>query len=207
MLDQTSQWYKLQYPERFINEEQRMIQKLFADFVEREIMPVRHKTDDDLTHDEIITPILKKLQVELGCQADMIPEDFWGNEFPRLGMVAAALRDEQITRGDWGICLHTACTNWGVQPAATAYLFHPSPTEKAWGKAVFDEFAPKFLEKELRVACFNMAESDNACDIENHKNEGRLIRTRAQLQGDEWVINGAKQWATNSGIADLNCVV
>jgi len=32
MLDQSSQWYKLQYPECFVNEEQRMMQKMFADF-------------------------------------------------------------------------------------------------------------------------------------------------------------------------------
>jgi alkylation response protein AidB-like acyl-CoA dehydrogenase len=206
MLDQTSQWYKLQYPECFVNEEQRMIQKLFADFVENEIMPVRNKIDDDVTHDEIITPILKKLQVDIGCQADMIPKDHGGNEFSRLGMVAAALKIEQISRGDWGICLHTSCTNWGFQPATTAYLFPSSPIAKAWGKAVLDEFAPRFLGNDLRVACFNMSESDSAVDIENHTNEGRLIRTRAELHGDEWVINGAKHWATNSGIADLNCV-
>ena len=207
MLDQTSQWYKLQYPECFINEEQRMIQKLFADFVEKEILPVRDKIDDDVTHEEIVTPILKKLQIDIGCQADMIPKDYGGNEFLRLGMVGAALKGEQLTRGDWGICLHTSCTNWAWQPATVSYLFPSSPTAKAWGKAVLDEFAPKFLEKQLRVACFNMAESDSACDIENHTNEGKLIKTRAELHGNEWVINGAKHWATNSGIADLNCVI
>jgi alkylation response protein AidB-like acyl-CoA dehydrogenase len=118
MLDQTSQWYKLQYPECFSNEEQRSVQKLFADFVERNIMPVRHKIDDDLTHDEIITPILKKFQVDLGCQADMIPEDCGGNEFLRLGMVAAALKSEQLSCGDWGINLHTSSPP--LNPASTS---------------------------------------------------------------------------------------
>ena len=205
MLDQTSQWYKLQYPDCFVNEEQRMIQKLFADFVDKEIMPVRDKIDDDLTHDETITPILKKLQVDLGCQADMIPKDYGGNQ--NFGMVAATLKGEQLARGDWGITLHTACTNWGLTPATTAYLFPSSPVAKAWGKAVFDAFAAKFVGNELRVACFNMAESESACDIENHTNEARLVHTRAELRGDEWVINGVKHWATNSGIADLNLVV
>jgi alkylation response protein AidB-like acyl-CoA dehydrogenase len=205
MLDQTSQWYKLQYPDCFVNEEQRMIQRLFADFVDKEIMPVRDKIDDDVTHDEIITPILKKLQVDLGCQADMIPKDYGGNE--NFGMVSAALRGEQLARGDWGITLHTACTNWGLTPATAAYLFPSSPVAKAWGKAVLDAFAAKFVGNELRVACFNMAESESACDIENHTNEARLVHTRAELRGDEWVINGAKHWATNSGIADLNLVV
>ena len=99
MLDQTSQWYKLQYPECFINEDRRIIQRLLADFVERNIMPVRDKIDDDLTHNEVITPILKKLQVDLRCQADMIPEDYGGNEFLRLGRVASALKSEQLSRG------------------------------------------------------------------------------------------------------------
>ncbi len=205
MLDQTSQWYKLQYPDCFVNEEQRMIQKLFADFVEKEIMPVRDKIDDDVTHDGIITSILKKLQIDLGCQADMLPADYGGNE--NFGMVGAALKGEQIARGDWGINLHTACTNWGWTPAAAAYLFPSSPVAKAWGKAVLDAFAAKFVGNELRVACFNMAESESACDIENHTNEGRLVHTRAELHGNEWAINGAKHWATNSGIADLNLVV
>jgi len=128
MLDQTSQWYKLQYPECFSNEEQRSVQKLFADFVERNIMPVRHKIDDDLTHDEIITPILKKFQVDLGCQADMIPEDCGGNEFLRLGMVAAALKSEQLSCGDWGINLHTS----SPPPQSGLHICHGVRENKDW---------------------------------------------------------------------------
>ena len=204
MLDQTSQWYKLQYPECFVNEEQRMIQKMFADFTDNEIMPVRDQIDDDVTHEKIINPILKKLQVDLGCQKTMIPKDYGGNE--ALCMVTGALKQEQLSRGDYGIDLHSAVTDWGLAPAMMAYL-SPSPKAKAWAKAVFDEFAPMFVGNELRVACMNMSETESACDIENHLNEGRLIRTRAKLEGNEWVINGAKHWASNSGIADLNFVV
>jgi alkylation response protein AidB-like acyl-CoA dehydrogenase len=78
MLNQDTQWYKLQYPECFVNEEQRMVQKTVADFVDREIMPVRHKIDDDVTHEAIIEPILKKLQVDLGWQKAMIPKQYGG---------------------------------------------------------------------------------------------------------------------------------
>ena len=97
MLDQTSQWYKLQYPECFVNEEQRMIQKMLADFTDNEIMPVRDKIDDDLTHEKIINPILKKLQVDLGCQKNMIPKEYGGNEM--LSIVTGALKQEQIGAG------------------------------------------------------------------------------------------------------------
>ncbi|MDH5695836.1 MAG: acyl-CoA/acyl-ACP dehydrogenase [Dehalococcoidia bacterium] len=204
MLDQTSQWYKLQYPECFVNEEQRMMQNLFADFVDNEIMPVRDKLDDDITHEKIVNPILKKLQVDLGCQKNMIPKDYGGNEL--LSIVTEALKQEQIARGDYGISMHSAVTAWGWTPATLAY-FSPSPTAKAWGKAVFDEFAPKFVGNELRAGCFNMSEVESACDIENLHNEGRTIKVRAKLEGNEWVINGNKFWASNAGVADLNCVV
>ncbi len=205
MLDQTSQWYKLQYPECFVNEEQRMIQKMFADFVDKEIVPVRDKIDDDVTHEKVITPILKKLQVDLGGQKNMIPKEYGGNEM--MSMVTCALKQEQVGRGDYGISMHSACTEWGWMPATVSYLFSPSPTGKAWGKAVLDEFAPRFVGNELRVACLNMSETESACDVENPLNEGRTIGVRAKLEGNEWVINGSKFWASNSGIADLNCVV
>ena len=51
MSSQDTQWYKLQYPECFVNEEQRMIQQSVADFVDKEIMPVRELIDDDVTHE------------------------------------------------------------------------------------------------------------------------------------------------------------
>ena len=205
MLDQTSQWYKLQYPECFVNEEHRMIQKMFADFTDKEIMPVRDKIDDDVTHEEIITPILKKLQVDLGGQKAMIPQEYGG-----LGMssiVAAALKQEQVARGDYGISMSSACTDWGWTPAFIAHMAPLPPTAKAWAEAVFGEFAPRFTGNELAVACMNMSETESATDVENPLNEGRTIGVRAKLEGNEWVIDGTKFWASNSGIADLNCVV
>ena len=206
MLNQTSQWYKLQYPECFVNEEQRMVQKLFADFTDKEIMPVRDKIDDDITHEKIITPILKKLQVDLGSQKSMIPEEYGGTA-EKGTVVGAALKQEQLGRGDYGISMHSACTDWGWQPAFTAYIGPFSPKAKAWAKAVLDKFSPKFVGKELAVASMNFSEVESAVDIENSLNEGRTIGVKAKLEGNEWVINGNKFWASNSGIADLNCVV
>jgi len=205
MLDQTSQWYKLQYPECFVDEEQRMIQKTMADFTDNEIIPVRDKIDDDVTHEEIITPILKKLQVDLGCQKNMIPKEYGGNEL--LSILTGSLKQEQIGRGDYGISMHSAVTDWAWTPATLAYLMAPTPQAKAWGKAVLDEFSPAFMGKELRAACFNMSEPESAADIENLTNEGKTVRVRAKLEGNEWVINGNKFWASNAGVADLNCVI
>ena len=204
MLDQTSQWYKLQYPECFVNEEQRMMQKMLADFVDKEIMPVRDKIDDDVTHEKIVNPILKKLQVDLGCQKNLIPKDYGGNEM--LSIVTGALKQEQIARGDYGISMHSAVTDWTWTPATLAYLMGSSEA-KVWAKAVLDQFAPMFNEYRLRAGCFNMSEPESACDIENLENEGRLIHVTSKLDGNEWIINGNKFWASNAGVADLNCVI
>jgi alkylation response protein AidB-like acyl-CoA dehydrogenase len=204
MLNQNTQWYRLQYPDCFISEEQRMIQKTIADFVDKEIMPVRHMIDDDVTHENIVEPILKKLQVDLGWQKAMIPKHYGGNE--AMSLVSGALKQEQLSRGDYGISLASACVDWTLAPATMAFLFASSPTVAAWGKAVLDEFAPRFVENNLRIGCFNMSEVQSACDIENHLNEAKLIHTRAWRSGKEWIINGAKHWASNSGIADLHCL-
>ena len=204
MFEQRSQWYKLQYPECFVPEELQMMQKTLADFVDKEIMPVRDKIDDDPTHEKVIRPLLKKLQVGLGYQKNMIPKAYGGNE--ALSMVGGVLRQEQLSRADYGISLHSACTEWGWTPAALAH-FSPSPTGNAWAKAVFEKFAPKFTGDDLAVACFNFAEVESACDIENPENKGMTVSVRAELKGDEWVINGNKFWASNSGEADLHCVV
>jgi acyl-CoA dehydrogenase len=53
----------------------------------------------------------------------------------------------------------------------------------------------------------NFSEVESAVDIENSLNEARTMGVRAKLEGNEWVIDGNKFWASNSGIADLNCVV
>jgi alkylation response protein AidB-like acyl-CoA dehydrogenase len=123
-----------------------------------------------------------------------------------LSLVTAALKQEQLAQADYGVSLASACVDWGLAPATMAYLFAESPTTKAWGKAVLDEFSQSFVGDELRIACFNMSEVQSACDIENHLNEAKLIRTKASLSGSHWVINGSKHWASNSGIADLHCV-
>jgi alkylation response protein AidB-like acyl-CoA dehydrogenase len=205
VLDQTSQWYKLQYPECFVKEEHRMAQKMFADFADKEIMPVRDQIDDDVTHEKVIKPILKKLQVDLGCQKSMIPQGYGGTL--ELGsIVTGALKQEQMARADYGISMHSAVTDWVWTPAALAYM-SPSATGKAWAKKIFSEFAPAFTGNELKAGCFNMSEADSACDIENVTNEGRTIKTVAKLNGDEWVINGGKLWASNASIADLNVVM
>ena len=86
MLDQSSQWYKLQYPECFVDEEARMVQKVISDFVDKEIIPVRDKIDDDVTHEEIVNPILQFLrQARICLKVHYILDPFQPDIIPGTG--------------------------------------------------------------------------------------------------------------------------
>jgi alkylation response protein AidB-like acyl-CoA dehydrogenase len=69
------------------------------------------------------------------------------------------------------------------------------------------ELTQVFYEDKIHFGCFAMTEPEGGCDIENPRMQGHRIHTKARLDGDEWVINGAKQWPTNSGISSLYLTV
>jgi glutaryl-CoA dehydrogenase len=47
-----------------------------------------------------------------------------------------------------------------------------------------------------KIGCFGLTEPDFG-------SEPSGMRTRARRDGDDWVLNGSKQWITNGGIADV----
>src|SRR3982751_6561837 len=59
-------------------------------------------------------------------------------------------------------------------------------------------FLPKCAAGEWTPA-FALSEPDAGSDPGG-------MRTNARLDGDEWVINGTKNWITNSGVADFYIV-
>lgn len=183
------------FPDLFLTEEDRMVQRLVHDFVDKEIMPVRHLIDDD-TDRKIVHKIRQGL-VDLDL-VKLFPEEYGG--LGRMSMVRNCLINEELARGDLGIAVTYSCVYWGWAPAMIGDM-----------KAVLERFVPDFCGNEVRICCYNATEPGGShggggCDIENPVLHGRKLRTIARLEGEEWVINGAKMWASNSGDADLYCV-
>jgi alkylation response protein AidB-like acyl-CoA dehydrogenase len=181
----------------FLKEEDVEMAKMMRGFVEKEIMPVRQQIDDDKEH-TLINRILQGL-TNVGMQKGPFPKEYGG--LASSSIVSAAVMHEELSRGDSGICTASSVTTWAWMPALVA-----------GNKAVLDEFAPMFCGDELKLGCFAMTEpggphGGGGCDIENPSLHGKKIRTIAKLDGDEWVINGQKMWASNSGVADLYCVL
>jgi butyryl-CoA dehydrogenase len=72
----------------------------------------------------------------------------------------------------------------------------------AGNKVVMDRFAPLFCQGKLAYACLSMTDEAGGADTENPLLHGAGMKTIARLEGDEYVINGSKQWPTHGGIAE-----
>lgn len=175
-------------------EEDIILVDMVRDFTEDVIMPVRQKIDDDKDH-VIIHEILEGI-TNLGFMRAVWPEEIGGSDMKSVLTFTAAL--EEIARGDAGIAVSLGVSlGWLFMPAVNAN-----------NEAIIRDFGMKCCEDEMVIGCFSMTEpggpkGGGGCDIENVNLHGKKIRTRARLDGDEWVLNGEKMWASNSGIADL----
>jgi len=170
---------------------------VIRDFVEREILPVRQQIDDDKDH-VIVRRILQGL-FDLGLMRAALPQEHGG--MTPTGTHASTLTTclvlEEISRGESGIAVAASVTTWALMPAVVA-----------GNEAVLRVVGEMFSGSELRLGCFAMTEPGAGCDIENLSVlRGRPIQTKAVLDGDEWVINGAKRFPSNAGVADIYCVV
>ncbi len=185
------------YLDIFLTEEDQMAKEMFRNFVEKEIMPVRQQIDDDKEH-KLINKILQGL-TDLGVQKAAFPKEYGGGGSGSI--ISAAVMHEELGRGDSGIATSATVTTWAFLPAIIS-----------GNKAVLEHFAPAFCGDKLKLGCFAITEPGGShggggCDIENPILQGRKIRTIARLEGDEWVINGQKAWASNAGVSDAYCIV
>jgi alkylation response protein AidB-like acyl-CoA dehydrogenase len=172
-------------------EEQRAIQAMVRSFVDREIIPKREELEQDYA---AVEEVHRKL-VKLGIQRSGYPEAYGGDG--GASNVTLSIICEELARGDGGVSLSVGINSGLIlQPAMIA-----------GNKTVLDRFAPAFCGDQLNYACLSMTDSTGGADTENPLLRGRGIKTRARLDGDEWVIDGNKSWPTHSGIASVYLTV
>ena len=176
----------------FITDEDLPIIESVRNFVNREIIPIREDIEKDKSHG-LVQNILQGL-TKLGLIRAGFPEKY--SKMERLSAVKIFLISEEVARGDVGIAVAQAATRWGL-----------SPMMLGKNQILMDKFLPLFCEDNPRLACFAMTEQTSGCDIENLSMlHGKTIKTRAVLEGNEWIIQGSKRFASNSGISDLYCI-
>jgi len=159
-------------------EEHRMIRRMVREFAEKEIAPRVEEMDetDQFPHD-----IFRRMG-ELGITGLPFPEKYGGSGFSYTSLVIAL---EEIARvsGAMAITLDVQASLYG-EPV---YLFGTEEQKKKY-------LVPAAQGK--KIGCFGLTEPQAGSDA-------GATRTRAVRDGDEWVINGQKNFITNGSVADF----
>jgi len=157
-----------------LSDEQRLLRDTVREFALAEVAPVAEELDREK---RFPYEIVAKLG-ELGLMGIPFPQEYGGGGGDSLGY---ALAVEQLARIDSSVAI-TLCahTSLGTQPI---YLFGSEEQKREW--------LPKLCSGSA-LGAFGLTEPEAGSDAGN-------VRTRAELDGEEWVIDGAKQFITNAG--------
>jgi alkylation response protein AidB-like acyl-CoA dehydrogenase len=163
------------------DDETALLQRTVRQFAQEVVAPAAGELDR--THSfpyEIVAQM-----AELGWMGIPFPEQVGGAGGTSLQYAIAV---EELTRADSSVAI-TMCahTSLGTQPI---YLFGTADQKQEW--------LPRLCAGEI-LGAFGLTEPEAGSDAGN-------VRTRARLDGSEWVINGAKQFITNAG-TDISGVV
>ena len=165
----------------FLTEEQQMIVDVARQITNEMIIPQRAELDEK---EEFPTDIVKAIG-----QADLaglyIPEEYGGYGGGVFDLVIAL---EEFARGCIGVATSFAASALGAFPI----LISGSEELK-------QKYMPAVASGE-KYAAFGLTEANAGSDASG-------IQTTAVLDGDEWVLNGTKQWITNGGEAHIYTVI
>ena len=186
-------------PKEWVSEFVSDLGKALRIWGEERYVPVRQQIDEDWQQHALVKPLLKEVLVDMNVNAAFFPAESGGLDMPEVVTITNVL-SEELARIDAGFTVACMCSVWGMVPI----ILEPHRNME-----LCMEFGPKFCGDELYVGCHAMTEPDSGSDVENYgRLHGRTIQTTATLDGDEWVINGHKIWASNSGqVGDLYTVV
>ena len=164
-----------------LSDEQRLLRDTVRDFARAEVAPVAGELDRTKSFPY---EIVEKLG-GLGLMGIPFPQEYGGGGADTLSYVLAV---EELARVDSSVCITMAAhTSLGTMPI---YLWG-SDEQKA-------EWLPQLCSGR-RLASFGLTEPEAGSDAGN-------VRTAAKLEDGEWVIDGAKQFITNSGTEISGCV-
>jgi alkylation response protein AidB-like acyl-CoA dehydrogenase len=160
-----------------LDEEQLMLVDMARQFAATRVAPGAAERDETSTFpSELILPL-----AEQGFMGMLVPEEHGGSA---MGYVNYALALAEIARG----CASTAVTMAVNNLTASAVATYASDELKA-------EVLPDLcLARGGKVGAFALSEPHCGSDA-------AALKTRAERVGDDYILNGSKQWITNGAFA------
>jgi acyl-CoA dehydrogenase len=164
-----------------LSEEQRQIRDEITRFAENEIVPVAQEYDDEekYPHD-----VIDKAS-EMGLTGAYIPMEYGGAGYSILD---TAIITEELFSYDPGIGLSIVSTSFGCE----AIMNFGTEDQK-------ERFLEPVAMGEM-ISGAAISEPDTGSDVSS-------VSTKAEKDGDEWVINGNKMWITNGSIGNFFVVL
>jgi butyryl-CoA dehydrogenase len=167
--------------EYFLTEQQKLIKSIARRIAEERILPVRAELDEK---EQFPWELVKDI-----ANADLfrifIPEQYDGMG---EGSFALCIAVEELSRACAGVALTYAADALGTIPI----LLYASEAQK-------QKYLPA-IASGARLTAFGLTESSAGSDA-------GAMKTTAKREGDEYLLNGTKQFITNGGEAEIYTVI
>ncbi|MGI9667733.1 MAG: acyl-CoA dehydrogenase family protein [Acidimicrobiia bacterium] len=159
-----------------LSQEQEMFRRTLRDFVDSEIRPVAREWEQT---DRYPTEIVETMKA-MGLFGITVPEEYGGMP---VDLVSFSIVFEEIARGWMGVA--------GIlgSHSLACHMIATEGTEEQKQRYLPD------LATGARRTAIALTEPDAGTDLQG-------IRTKAVLDGDEYVVSGTKFWITNARYAD-----
>lgn len=164
------------------NENQKLISEMIRSFSEKEIVPFMKDWDDNQTFP---VAVFKKLG-ELGLMGVLVPQEYGGSGFGYAEYVTAI---EELAKVDPSIGLSMAAHN----SLCTGHIM------QFGNELQKKKYLPKLATAEW-IGAWGLTEHNTGSDSGS-------MSTTAVKDGDEWVLNGAKNFITHAISGDVSVVI
>ncbi len=179
-------------------------------FIDSECIPVEQKYREILTHEakvfgsdgRLVPEIreardaIRRKSAKAGYWAMFSPESIGGGELP--APVSIHVLEAVYRKHGAGHLMIGMSNGFLTTPIVGGFVDGPSHMFANANETIKTDIVPHLLAGE-KTTCFGATEPDAGSDLWS-------LKTRARKVGDEWVINGTKQWITNSPYADYAVV-
>jgi len=159
-----------------LTEDQKALQQKSRNFAINEVLPVARKYDES---EEFPIPVIKKAW-EQGLLNLGIPKQYGG---PGYGLLEACIVVEEISSACPGMATSIFDNSLGAEPIVIG------------GNEEQKTRILKELTNEFKLIAFATSEPTMGSDVAG-------MKCKAEKDGDEYILNGAKFWITNGGFAD-----
>ncbi len=167
-----------------LNEQQKMLRKITREFAEEYIAPVAEESDENQELNEEVFQKIKEMNYFGTC----IPEEYGGAGL-HDDTISFCVVTEEIGRVDASWSITT-----GVHCSVCAYPIYKFGTEDQKQQFLID------LAKGNKIGAFCLTEANAGSDAAG-------VQLNAEKDGNEYILNGSKIFATNGGIAKTLLIV